>query len=86
MNPLKRMPHFDETFHKKSFPASAEAFGKSFTKKLVILLTSRFESVCAFNGFLECEFPDFGKLSRLGSLFLRSFGAPLRETPPEGLS
>jgi len=23
MNPLKRMPHFDETFHKKSFPASA---------------------------------------------------------------
>ena len=36
-----------------------EAFGKSFTKKLVILLTSRFESVCAFNGFLECEFLDF---------------------------
>jgi len=27
------MLHFNETFHQKSFPASAEAFGKSFTKE-----------------------------------------------------
>jgi len=27
------MLHFNETFHKKSFSASAEAFGKSFTKE-----------------------------------------------------